>query len=42
MLGISEKGMTKIDDKEETMPITIGCAIDKMMDTAKEEQTPRS
>jgi hypothetical protein len=42
MFGILEEGMTKIDDKEETMPIAIESAIDKMMDTIEEEQTPRS
>ncbi len=34
--------MTKIDDKEETIPITIECAIDKMMDIVEEEKTARS
>lgn len=39
MLGISKEGMTKTNDEEETMPITIKCAIEKMMDTTKEKQT---
>ncbi len=39
MLGISEEGMTKTNDEEETMPITIECAIEKMTNTVEEKQT---
>jgi hypothetical protein len=39
MLGILEEGMTKTYDEEETMPIAIECAIDKMTDTIEEDQT---
>jgi hypothetical protein len=38
-VGDFRRGNDKNNDEEETMPITIECAIEKMTNTVEEKQT---